>query len=75
MWIESSVLELGRDRPMNKSSSRFKFVFVMSMCIRLGCLVMIEATLMENSNVADVKSLWLKLNVLTQLLRFSASII
>ena len=47
--MDKRVFEVVRLRAMNMSSSRFKLVLVISICIRLGCLVITDATLMENS--------------------------
>ena len=56
-WQERRVLETGSDRPIKMISSRLRFVFVMSMCIKVGWRVIIEAILIENSKLSDVKSL------------------
>ena len=66
--------EVGTERPMKISSSLFMLQFVMSRCIREGWRVSIEATLIENSKVSDLRSLWLKLKLRILVLRFIASI-
>ena len=51
------VCDIERDNPMNMISSRFRFEWDMFKCINAGCLVIIEATFIENSNDCEDKSL------------------
>lgn len=67
------VCDMDKDSPMNRISSRLRFVFAMLKCMRAGCLVMMEAHLIENSFVCDDKSLWLKFNFLIVVFLFMAS--
>ena len=60
--------------PINKISSLFRLVFDMSRCYRLGCLVTMDAILIENSYDDDDRSFALKLKYLTVMFLFMASI-
>lgn len=67
------VLDSERAIPMKSTSSCLKLVFVTCKCTRTGCLVIIEAILIENSKFEDDMSLWLKLKSLTVMFLFIAS--